>query len=425
MLINMTNRFGTPDALDSFFDVAVVGAGPMGSAAARHLSLETSSVALIGPEDVLDFSTHEGAWSGWADQGRAFATIDVPLASGLISRRAGRRFAGLAEQTGIEFTTPNPQLTIAPLDAVAPEIDDPDFGVIHETTALDYRDPTLLLQRAADLGVRAEYTEKDALASYAPTLTLPAGHYGIYQPDSFIINPRRLVAAQIAAAQSQGVTRVVDEAASWSRIPGGFEVVLRSGRTIRAAQIVLAAGVYLNLSGLSPKPVSMYMFGLTVGLVEVAADTPRFPTLLAELALGERSYNGIIAPPIQYPDGKFYIKSAGPHMTPLESSQQAAEWVRSGGDAAEAEMIAATLSVLAPGIERLSTRTRPCIVSMNERVGYPMIGAIEDGVILVTEGENGVSMSDEAGRLAARLVLDGTWRDALPAELFAPRFSPS
>jgi ABC transporter family protein len=70
----------------------------------------------------------------------------------------------------------------------------------------------------------------------------------------------------------------------------------------------------------------------------------------------------------------------------------------------------------------LSTAVRPCLVSINGSAGYPYIGTIEEGLTVVTEGEDGVSMSDEAGRLAARLVLDGRWTDTLPAEPFAPRF---
>jgi glycine/D-amino acid oxidase-like deaminating enzyme len=54
--------------------------------------------------------------------------------------------------------------------------------------------------------------------------------------------------------------------------------------------------------------------------------------------------------------------------------------------------------------------------------GYPYLGLVDDGVVVATEGEHGGTMADELGRLAARLVIDGSWRDSLPPEPFTPRF---
>jgi glycine/D-amino acid oxidase-like deaminating enzyme len=133
-------------------------------------------------------------------------------------------------------------------------------------------------------------------------------------------------------------------------------------------------------------------------------------------------YGGIIAPPMQYPDGRWRIKSSGPCMVALNELDETKEWVRSGGDVAEAEIVRGVIEELLPDVQVLSSAVRPCLVSINAKMGYPYIGTVEDGLTVVTEGENGVSMSDEAGRLAARLVLDGRWTDALPAEPFTPRF---
>ena len=43
-------------------DVAVIGRGMLGSSAARHLADLGASVALIGPGEPADHSTHEGVF---------------------------------------------------------------------------------------------------------------------------------------------------------------------------------------------------------------------------------------------------------------------------------------------------------------------------------------------------------------------------
>ena len=87
------------------FKYIVVGAGMMGAAAARHLSVQTDGVALIGPDEPADRKTHQGVFSSHYDEARitrGFAPAEssggdgggacVPRMAGLSgSRPAGRR----------------------------------------------------------------------------------------------------------------------------------------------------------------------------------------------------------------------------------------------------------------------------------------------------------------------------------------------
>ena len=45
------------------YGFAVVGRGPMGAAAARHLASAEDDVVVIGPEEPEDWSKHEGPFS--------------------------------------------------------------------------------------------------------------------------------------------------------------------------------------------------------------------------------------------------------------------------------------------------------------------------------------------------------------------------
>jgi sarcosine oxidase len=138
----------------------------------------------------------------------------------------------------------------------------------------------------------------------------------------------------------------------------------------------------------------------------------------------DNPYAGIIAPPLRYPDGHWYVKGAGASLleAPLHTADEIAAWVRTGGDAADRAPFAALLEELLPGVTIEGLTTRPCLVTLNA-TGHPYIGFVDDGVVVATEGDHGVTMADEIGRLAARLAIDGRWRDSLPAEPFAPRYA--
>jgi sarcosine oxidase len=48
----------------------VIGKGLMGTVAARHLSAQSSSVAVIGPDEPIDRPSHTGVFGSHCDEGR-------------------------------------------------------------------------------------------------------------------------------------------------------------------------------------------------------------------------------------------------------------------------------------------------------------------------------------------------------------------
>ena len=66
------------------FDVAIVGAGLFGSAAARHLSKVSDGVALIGPKEPQQKSTHKGVFASHYDTSRLTRVIDPNLVWGTL-----------------------------------------------------------------------------------------------------------------------------------------------------------------------------------------------------------------------------------------------------------------------------------------------------------------------------------------------------
>jgi sarcosine oxidase len=134
-------------------------------------------------------------------------------------------------------------------------------------------------------------------------------------------------------------------------------------------------------------------------------------------------YGGIIAPPVRYPDGRWYVKGSGTSLlrAPLRTEAEMREFVQMSGLESDIEPFRRVLDELVPGIELGAGHTRPCLVTFNESE-LPYIDEIEPGLVIATEGERGVMCADGIGLLAARLVIDGEWTDPLPRAAFAARF---
>lgn len=390
------------------FDVAVVGAGPIGSATARHLADRGVSVLLVGPDEPATFEDHQGVWAGYYDQGRLAHVLEVPLVTSLLATRSLRRFAELRERSGVEFTSPTQSLSVLP-------------DVADGAPGAEWFDRDRLLRNAEDLGVAVSALSEGDLRSDYPRLRFAPGHVGVVQRDAHILNPRELVRAELGVAVAAGATLVRDEVTSLER--RGDEMVLtgRSGNEWRADQVVMATGAATNMTGLLPRPLQMQTFGATVVLVEVddpsAVDMPAMMYL--KFVDGRLGFGGIVMSPLRYPDGKWYIKVSGNSLlgNPLATADEIATWVRTGGRQEDIDDTMALLAELMPGQEFGPAHTRPCLVCETPS-GLPVIDWVDDRTVVAIEGERGAMTADEIGRLTADLTRTGRWNDGLPHEVF-------
>lgn len=393
-------------------EVVVVGGGPIGAAAARHLSLETDGVVIVSTDEPVEFRDHEGPWSGSYDAGRIAHALDLPLLSSVIGLRSRRRFASLESETGVHFSRSVPYMAVVPpargATEGAPQSD--DWSNLESQRMI-----------AADLGVRYEEIPPEDLLSRFPDLHFAPGNVGLLQPDGLLIDPRKLVEAELTAALGQGAQRISGEVIKVDPGANQVRVHLKGGQVLRAKKVVLAAGAYINGSGLSERPIPYKTFGCTIVLVHVpdpSSAAAQFPSLMYVKDCPVAPYRGIVLPPVRYPDGQHYIKVAGDSLFqyPLEDYESIGSWVRSGGHAPDMDLVE-VVRELVPDLRLGEVTTRPCLVTVNHS-GSPYIDLLEKNLAVVTEGEHGVTMADELGRLAARLVIDGEWRDALPFEPF-------
>ena len=398
------------------YDLAVIGAGPLGAACARHAAEAGARVVLIGPEEPADPAAHEGTWSGHYDQGRLCHVLEVPLLTSLLAMRSRRRFADLIARTGIDFLTPTHSVTVLP---------DREPGQDADSASLWF-DAEPLARNAADLGVAVDRLDERALAAAYPGLRFEPGHVALREQDAFILNPRALVRAELAGALAAGAELVRDEVVATERRSDGVVVRSRGGEEWQAGSVVLATGAATNATGLLERPLQLRTYGATVVLAEVdGPDAVAMPTMMMmKVRDGRRLFGGIVMAPVEYPDGRWYLKTSGSSLlaNPLETREEIAAWVRTGGRSADIDEARELLGELLPGVGIRSFRTRPCLVCATPS-DRPYIDHADERTVVLVEGERGAMAADEIGRLGADLALTGRWRDTVPHAAFAAEWA--
>lgn len=391
------------------YDVAVIGAGPLGAATARHAAEGGASVVLLGPDEPATTEGHEGTWAGYYDQGRLCHVLEVPVITSMLAMRSRRRFDDLIARTGIDFLTPSHSVTVLP------------GGGTGGSAALWFQRDQLAAN-AADLGVEVEELDEEQLGQAYPGLTFEAGHVALRERGAFILNPRALVQAELAAGVAAGVTLVREEVTALESTDSAARLTTADGRTWTADRVVVAVGAAVNATGLLERRLDIQPYGATVVLAEVdGPDTVDMPTMMMlKVRDGEMRFGGIVMAPVEYPDGKWYLKVSGSSLlqNPLETREEIASWVRSGGNTDDLAEATELLSELLPDVEFKSMRIRPCLVCSTP-TDRPYIDWADERTVVLVEGERGAMAADEIGRLAAGMVRNGAWTDSLPHEVFA------
>ncbi len=188
------------------YDVIVIGAGLMGSAAARYLSELGLRVAIIGPSEPAGEGTEPAVYASHYDEGRLTWRLGKNVTWSRLAQRAIAHYRWLEEASGIQFYRPVGLLQAQPGGATSPALAiAAEEGLAHA------------LYPPGDLGWRA----------HADHLDFPNDYHVLYEPDpAGMINPRAMVCAQLAVATQQGATLVREIAIQVEET--GDEVVVKS-----------------------------------------------------------------------------------------------------------------------------------------------------------------------------------------------------
>ena len=383
----------------SHYDHLVIGAGLIGSAAARYLSQASNSVAVLGPAEPETLETHEGVFASHYDQGRLTRLIGKDLIWATLAKHAIASYHQIEAQSGISFHSPVGIVVIAQPD---------EAGAYY---------PQNPLQTAT--AIQADYTFYPAgdrrWQELFPYLDFPAEFPVLHEPaPAGYINPRALVQAQLTCAQQNGATLIRDTAVSVTTSTECVTIQTANGRTLTADKLLVASGAFTNFNRLLPEPLPLRLKTETIILGEVSAETAAqladMPTVIHQIEDPEID-DIYMAPPILYPDGRYYIKMGCNTIADQqpETMAQIREWFHHGdSDACKPAMIRALQAQL-PHTPFLSFTTRRCIITYTPK-GYPLIDQIGERLFVAAGGNgSGAKGSDTIGRLAAGLLCGLPW----------------
>lgn len=394
------------------YDIAIVGKGLIGSAALRHLSLSRPELntCIIGPDEPQDRKTHQGVFASHYDQGRITRVLDPSSLWGKLARESIARYDDIEAASGVTFH--------------------------HRVGCL----------RATDMTERISEVDACAAAHKPPHQRLDAAGCKTAYPflsfsDDFVawdekgtagyINPRSLIEAQLQVAAARGADILREIVESIDVGGAGLSIRTRAGSQILARRVLVTAGGYSNT--LLGKKLELTTKGHTILLAEVPPDESKrlrkMPSIIS--AFEDASVASLyMLPPVPYPDGKTYIKlgpsarpeelpAPEPYFSAADDDSELLDWFHTDGCRDIAEAMKAALHRMIPGLNAISYRSVPCLIT-NSAHGNPYIDALEDGRVYVATAGNGMSAksSDEIGRIGAMLCATDGWHSSLERDDF-------
>ncbi|MBV7332434.1 FAD-binding oxidoreductase [Chloroflexi bacterium TSY] len=393
--------------MDSMYDVVVIGNGMIGSAASRYLSAAKLRVASIGPSEPVDWKGHTGPFASHYDQGRITRIIDPDSVWGLLAKRSIDAYAEIEEQSGVRFHGAAGCLRVSP-DATAP----------HDT-----------LMQAEEVGreLGATYTVEhtnERLHELFPLLAFPRGSTALWERgNAGYINPRQFVQAQLTLAAKQGATIIPASVTTLTKRSDHLAVTTTNGQILKAQTILISAGAYS--SWLLERPLAYRRKAATIVLAELSAEEAHrlraTPSIIYRLDNHPLLASIYSPPPIQYPNGKIYLKIGGTLHTPhlVHSATEIRNWFHGDGDPVESEAVRDVLFNMIPTLAAKSVHSRPCVVAYTAH-DHPYIDRVDERIYLATGGcGSSAKSANEIGRVGAMLVeREASWHYDVPAEVF-------
>ncbi len=391
------------------YDIAVIGAGMIGAAAARYLAEMGHTVIVIGPAEPARWRDHGGVFASHYDQGRITRIIDEDPIWAQLAARSIDAYADLQERSRLRFHA-----------AVG------GLQLVH-TSAEGEETHRRRLQNGRRFGASFTEMDGDALRRNFSFLRFPAEFSGLWEVGAAgYVNPRSLVQAQLTVAVQQGAA-VLRETAHQVTVRGdALHISTDGGHTLQVGKVLVTAGSFSNChSLLGGRELALTIKKRTITLAEVdEAEVSRLaamPTLIMPVQGIDTLSSIYVLPPIQYPDGKWYVKLGGTNQ-PEQLGTDLAEfcdWFHADGSADEADVLRRALLDLIPGLAARSFVRKACVLAYTEH-GYPYLDAVEPGRLYVAAGGCGSSAksSNEIGRMAALMTAQDAWTYDIAAQHF-------
>lgn len=374
------------------YEYAVIGKGMIGSAAARYLSQWSDAVVLIGPDEPTgDWSDHDGVFASHYDMGRITRVMDRSVAWGVWAMRSIEAYPEIETKSGIRFHHPCGMVCVG-------FTEDMPNGYIsgYERTA-------------HQLGIFYEKQTSEDFCQRYPEYFFEKGlDVVIERGQAGYINPRSLVEAQVKITGDQGADIVRETVVEIDSGGSGVTLTTDGGQTIQAKKVLVAAGAWTEYLtgtdlGLLPTPRTITMAEIDADEAERLRD---MPVIMWYEGMNDPDIEGVyMLPPIEYPDGKTYIKLGGALRDQAypKSDAELRQWFHTDGSQVEADALELELRRIIPDLRTVSVQSKSCVVTNRVDENMPLIKPITEGKVMVAAGGCGASAksSNEIGRLAA------------------------
>ncbi len=395
------------DLRPAVVDVAVVGLGLIGSGALRHLAATGADVVGVGPGEPPELASHGGAFASHYDSGRITRRLDPRWEWAVLAERSIAGYAALEAASGIAFHHP--------VGAILAEHDDDRISAT--------------LTHAAGMGVPVTVVAPGAPAPLGDLLAFPSGAVLLCEPNpAGHIDPRRMLAANLAVARAQGATIIAEEVTGLEQTDGGWRLGTTAGRRIVARQVLVAAGPHADelvagVAGPGAVP-QLAVRGETIVLATLDdAEHHRLGAMPSVLArIDHPTYDDLyVVPPTRYPDGTVRLKLGATRSTyrQLPTPEDKRAWMRGDEHRAELPELRGLLEELVPRLRAASWETKPCLITETPS-DLPYVDHLAPGLVLAAGGNGYAAKSANAiGALAAELLVTRSWPDT---ELAAASF---
>jgi sarcosine oxidase len=389
------------------FENIVIGAGLIGSAAAKYLAESNSSTLLIGPEEPLNYAQTE-VFASHYDNSRVQRLVGINDAWTRLNIESQQAWLKLEEQTGRKIFTNSGTLYVAPTkDSYLTGVDN----------------------RARNFGISFQLVDSsEDLLEIAPEYNFSPEFFGYFESNQAgSINPREIVKAQKEILRKNSGTHLTKVVSDVQRYKNGWQAITSDGQVISANNVLISAGSFSNFHSLLAKKLDIQVKPEVIVLAEVtetvALSLSHLPSLLYEIYV--QDFDGIyLVKPEKYEDGNWYLKmglnqSIDQYCTQLTELQN---WFMSDQHKSYLPILKRELEKLLPSVRFESLTTKPCVISRTVS-DNPYIDKVDEGLYVAT-GCNGYSAmsSDAQGRVAAHLISAGTYPNGYSHEDFQARY---
>jgi sarcosine oxidase len=267
------------------------------------------------------------------------------------------------------------------------------------------------LQNGIDQNAITKVLSGTETAQQFPYFTFPETVDAIWETgQAGYINPRKLVQAQLKIAQDNNAILQRETAQEIIPEDDAVKIRTREGQIYRAQKVLLAAGAYTKFLLKHSDDLTIHPVQVILAEVEKPSDT--IPCLIYSLKNHPLLEDIYLLPPVQYPDGKWYLKiGAFPHQLQMADDEtDLRKWFQHEPSDEETRLTKEVLQELMPRLKVLSHRAVPCVWTYAPQT-QPYIKILEKedakGRIGVATGGcgRGAKSSDAIGKLGAELLM--------------------